>query len=103
MQAANQAEVERLTSQLQESIVATEVGRAKILMYDELSAKADNLVRGVQVVRDSTLDTGCNAPCLSPAHVGCVASWGILSYHACMLCVCLHHFALLLHPPLTGG
>jgi hypothetical protein len=45
MQAAAEAERDRVTSQLQDSIVAAEVGRAKALLYDELAAKADKLVR----------------------------------------------------------
>ena len=45
MQAASQAEAERLSGQLQEAIVAAEVGRAKVLLYDELTKKAEKLVR----------------------------------------------------------
>jgi hypothetical protein len=44
-QAASEAEVERLSTQLQETIVSAEVGRAKVLLYDELSNKAEHLVR----------------------------------------------------------
>lgn len=43
-QAAAEADRERLTAQLQESIVAAEVGRAKVLLYDELSIKTEKLV-----------------------------------------------------------
>jgi hypothetical protein len=44
VQAACQAEVDRLAGQLQETVVAAEVGRAKVLLYDELSSKAEKLV-----------------------------------------------------------
>jgi hypothetical protein len=44
-QAASEAEAERLSTQLQETIVTAEVGRAKVLLYDELSNKAEHLVR----------------------------------------------------------
>lgn len=45
VQAGSRAEVERLSGQLQEAIVASEVGRAKVLLYDELNSKAEKLVR----------------------------------------------------------
>lgn len=45
VQAATQAEAERLSGQLQDTIVAAEVGCAKVLLYDELSTKAEKLVR----------------------------------------------------------
>lgn len=45
VQAATQAEAERLPGQLQDAIVAAEVGRAKVLLFDELTAKAEKLVR----------------------------------------------------------
>lgn len=44
LQAGCQAEVERLSGQLQEAIVAAEVGRAKVLLYDELTSKTEKLV-----------------------------------------------------------
>jgi hypothetical protein len=44
VQAGCQGEVERLSGQLQEAIVAAEVGRAKVLLYDELNSKAEKLV-----------------------------------------------------------
>jgi hypothetical protein len=44
LQAACQAEVDRLAGQLQETVVAAEVGRAKVLLYDELNSKAEKLV-----------------------------------------------------------
>jgi hypothetical protein len=50
LQAASEAEVDRLSGQLQESIVSAEVGRAKVLLYDELSAKAEKLVRSRAVL-----------------------------------------------------
>lgn len=44
VQAGCQGEVERLSGQLQEAIVAAEVGRAKVLLYEELNSKAEKLV-----------------------------------------------------------
>jgi hypothetical protein len=43
-QAAAESERDRVTAQLQKSVVGTEVGRAKVLLYDELLAKAETLV-----------------------------------------------------------
>lgn len=45
LQATCQAELDRVTNQLQDAVVAAEVGRAKVLLYDELSSKAEKLVR----------------------------------------------------------
>lgn len=54
LQAATQAELERLTTQMQDAIVAAEVGKAKVLMYDELSARAEKLVSSYFTGVDAT-------------------------------------------------
>lgn len=56
--AATQAEAERLSGQLQDTIVAAEVGCAKVLLYDELSTKAEKLE--AEVSRLSGIDASAD-------------------------------------------
>lgn len=35
-----------MSGQMQDAVVAAEVGKAKVLLYDELNAKAEKLVSG---------------------------------------------------------
>jgi hypothetical protein len=95
VQAGCQGEMERLSGQLQEAIVAAEVGRAKVLLYDELNSKAEKLVSrqdrqagpwnvrsmdrdgcifGIRQDPEKCVDAECKAGCLCTCFVVVVQS-----------------------------